>query len=115
MNFRDSLMRKIFYAVALAALTLAFLAVSAAAQTATPPPPAAPRSPTFPAPIERTLANGLRVIVVERHNIPLGSALLMVKTGGEADPANLAGLADMTASLLTKGTKTRNAPQIVEQ
>src|SRR5215207_9661577 len=99
MNVQEKMYRKIFYAAALAALVLAFLSSSAFAQTATPPPPAAPRSPTFPAPVERTLPNGLRVIVVERHNIPLGSALLMVKTGGEADPANLAGLADMTASL----------------
>ncbi|HEY9282192.1 MAG TPA: pitrilysin family protein, partial [Pyrinomonadaceae bacterium] len=109
--------RKIFYAVALAALTLAFFSVSAAAQTATaaPPPPAAPRSPQFPAPVERTLQNGLRVVVVERRNVPLAAANLVVKTGGEADPRELAGLADMTATLLTKGTKTRNAPQIVEQ
>ena len=117
MSFRDSQMRKIFYAVALAALTLAFLSVSAAAQTATatPPPPAAPRSPQFPAPVERTLANGLRVVVIERRNVPLAAANLVVKNGGEADPRDLAGLADMTATLLTKGTKTRNAPQIVEQ
>ena len=115
MNVQEKMYRKIFSAAALAAFVLAALSASAFAQTATPPPPAAPRSPTFPTPAERTLANGLRVIVVERHNIPLGSALLLVKTGGEADPANLAGLADMTASLLTKGTKTRNAPQIVEQ
>ncbi|HLL75081.1 MAG TPA: pitrilysin family protein [Pyrinomonadaceae bacterium] len=121
MNFRDSVMRKIFYAVALAALTLAFLSVSAAAQTpppvqaATPPPPAEPRSPQFPTPVERTLANGLRVVVIERRTIPLAAANLVVKTGGEADPRELAGLADMTATLLTKGTKTRTAPQIVEQ
>ena len=120
--------RKIFYRAALAALALlASPSSSAHAQTAaatppqtatvtaTPPPPAAPRSPTFPAPVERTLANGLRVVVVERANTPLATAMLMVKQGGEADPANLSGLADMTASLLTKGTKTRTAPQIVEQ
>jgi zinc protease len=116
MNFSgDSLMRKIFYAVALAALTPAFFSVSASAQTATPPPPAAPRSPQFPAPVERTLPNGLRVVVVERHTTPLAAASLVIKNGGEADPRELAGLADMTATLLTKGTKTRTAPQIVEQ
>ncbi|MCA1612716.1 MAG: insulinase family protein [Acidobacteria bacterium] len=115
MNAQEKLYRKIFDAAVAAAFLLAILSSPAFAQTATPPPPAAPRSPTFPAPSERTLPNGLRVIVVERANVPLGSALLMIKTGGEADPANLAGLADMTASLLTKGTKTRKAPQIVEQ
>ncbi|HEX8071029.1 MAG TPA: pitrilysin family protein [Pyrinomonadaceae bacterium] len=81
---------------------------------ATPPPPAAPRSPQIPSPAERTLANGLRVIVVERQNMPLVTASLYVKTGGEADPGELAGLADMTASLLTKGTDKRSAPEIAD-
>ena len=115
MNVQEKMFRKVFYFATLAAFVLACLSSNAFAQTATPPPPAAPRSPTFPAPVEQTLKNGLRVVVVERANTPLATALLMVKQGGEADPANLAGLADMTASLLTKGTKTRNAPQIVEQ
>ena len=79
---------------------------------ATPPPPAAPRQPVLPKPVERTLKNGLRVIVVQKRNVPLVEARLLIKTGGEEDPPELAGLADMTASLLTKGTKTRTAEQI---
>ncbi|HYY43200.1 MAG TPA: pitrilysin family protein [Pyrinomonadaceae bacterium] len=94
----------------------ALAALSGAAQTpgATPPPPAAPRSPQIPRPVERTLPNGLRVIVVERQNVPLVSATLYIRNGGEVDPPQLAGLADMTASLLTKGTTTRSAPEIAE-
>jgi zinc protease len=84
------------------------------AAQATPPPPAAPRSVTVPKPVERTLRNGLRVVVVERSNMPLVSAALMIRNGGEVDPSQLAGLADMTASLLTKGTQARTAPQIAE-
>lgn len=82
---------------------------------ATPPPPAAPRSVTFPKPVEQTLPNGLRVIVVERREYPLVSAQLLIRNGGEVDPPELAGLADMTASLLTKGTQTRDATQIAQQ
>lgn len=85
------------------------------APLATPPPPAAPRSVTVPKPIERTLANGLRVIVIEDHDMPLVSAQLLIKNGAEVDPPALSGLADITAALLTKGTKTRTAPQIAEQ
>jgi zinc protease len=81
----------------------------------TPPPPAAPRSVNVPKPVERTLKNGLRVIVVENHSTPLVGAQVLVKSGGEVDPANLSGLADMTAELLTKGTKTRTAPQIAQE
>jgi zinc protease len=81
----------------------------------TPPPPAAPRSVNIPKPDDKTLKNGLRVVVIEDHDIPLISAQLLIKNGGEIDPAPLSGLADMTASLLTKGTKTRSAPEIAQQ
>ncbi|MDT5294908.1 MAG: zinc protease [Acidobacteriota bacterium] len=97
-------------------------ATGAHAQTAgtpapqeTPPPPSSPRSVNVPKPVERTLRNGLRVIVIENHNTPLVGAQLMVKNGGEVDPASLSGVADMTAELLTKGTRTRTAPQIAQE
>ncbi|HZH29234.1 MAG TPA: insulinase family protein, partial [Pyrinomonadaceae bacterium] len=107
----------------LAAASFPALAQLPAAQTtpaqmpaaqATPPPPAAPRNVPIPKPVERTLPNGLRVVVVERSNMPLVSASLLIRNGGEVDPSQLAGLADMTASLLTKGTQARTAPQIAE-
>ena len=99
-------------------LLLSFLPFAASAQApqpqATPPPPAAPHSVQFPKPIEKTLAIGLRVIIVERSNTPLVAAQLLVRNGGEADPPELSGLANMTADLLTKGTERRTAPQIAE-
>lgn len=123
----DGLIRPLVYGAALV-LALAFAPAAARAQTPsdpepvgaaapreTPPPPAAPRSVAVPRPVERTLKNGLRVIVIEDRDLPLVSAQLVVKNGGEVDPAALSGLADMTASLLTKGTKTRTAPQVAEE
>jgi zinc protease len=86
----------------------------AATPQATPPPAAAPRAVQFPRPVEKTLANGLRVIVIERPGTPLVAAQLLIKNGGEADPPELAGLSNMTADLLTKGTAKRNATQIAE-
>jgi len=96
-------------------LLLCALCVKAQTPQATPPPPAPPRSGTFPKPAEQTLPNGLRVIVIERRDYPLVSAQLVVKNGGEVDPPELAGLADLTANLLTKGTQTRDATQIAQQ
>ena len=55
------------------------------------------------------------MIVIERHETPLIAAQLLIKNGGEVDPPELAGLADMTANLLTKGTQTRDATQIAQQ
>jgi zinc protease len=80
-----------------------------------PPPPSAPRSVTFPRSAEMTLPNGLRVIVIERHNTPLVTAGLVIKNGSEIDPTPLAGVADLTANLLAKGTTTRTATQIAQQ
>jgi zinc protease len=79
-----------------------------------PPPPGPPRSVQFPTPVEKTLANGLRVIAFERSEIPLVAVQMTVKNGGEVDPDELPGLANMTAELLTKGTAKRTAPQIAE-
>ncbi|HEY1404331.1 MAG TPA: pitrilysin family protein, partial [Pyrinomonadaceae bacterium] len=113
----QSLTRTFAFAATVAAVSFTATAQQPAPQPApqaTPPPPAAPRSVTVPKPVERTLPNGLRVVVVERSNMPLVSAALMIRNGGEVDPPQLAGVADMTASLLTKGTQTRTAPQIAE-
>lgn len=93
-----------------------FLPSTAHGQTpqGTPPPPAQPRSVQFPKPVEKTLANGLRVIVIERAGTPLVTAQLVIKNGGEVDPPELAGLGNMLADLITKGTEKRTATQIAE-
>jgi zinc protease len=100
--------------VALGALLVLPWVASAQTPQATPPPPAPPRSVQFPKPVEQTLANGLRVIVIDRSDTPLITAQLTIKNGGEVDPPELPGLADMTANLLTKGTQSRDATQIAE-
>ncbi len=99
-----------------AILFVTLCAMSSAAQTAqaTPPPPTAPHSAVFPKPAEKNLPNGLRVIVVPRTEMPLVTAQLLIKSGGEVDPSDLAGVADMAASLLTRGTATKSATQIAE-
>lgn len=77
-----------------------------------PPPPAAPREVRLPKPVEKTLDNGLRVIVVPKHDIPLVAARLLVKSGAASDPAGRAGVAQLTSAVVTKGTKTRTAEEI---
>ena len=79
------------------------------------PPIGAPVQPVLPKPAEKTLANGLRVIVARSSDLPLVSADLTLRTGAWADPTGLAGAAGMTADMLTEGTKTRSAQQIARQ
>lgn len=57
------------------------------------------------------LKNGLTVLLMEKHGVPLIDVFALVQTGAASDPAGEAGLASVTASLLRKGTKTRTAQQ----
>lgn len=79
------------------------------------PEPGAPRTAKFLQPQEKTLANGLRVIVVERPGVPLVSAEVLLPSGSEADRATSPGLAAFTAALLTQGTTTRSATKIARE
>ena len=118
MNFFKLFKRAQLLIAALSALIIMTTPFETTAQQETPPPPAAPRSANLPKPVEKTLKNGLRVIVIERTveqgGQPLVSAQMLLKNGGEVDPSQLPGLASMTASLLTQGTQTRSATQIAE-
>jgi zinc protease len=62
-----------------------------------------------------TLSNGLKVIVAERHEVPLVTFWLDVDAGYAADPAALPGTSSMTMALLSGGTKTRSALQISDE
>ncbi|WP_312167116.1 pitrilysin family protein [Phenylobacterium sp.] len=80
-----------------------------------PPPVAAPVEPVLPEPAEKTLANGLKVIVAKSSDLPLVTAALTVRAGAWADPQGLSGAMGMTAGMLTEGTKTRGAQEIASQ
>ncbi|MBS1790704.1 MAG: insulinase family protein [Acidobacteria bacterium] len=58
------------------------------------------------------LKNGLTVLLMEQHEIPIISFSFLVKTGSTADPAGKEGVASLTASLLRKGTKSRASEQL---
>ena len=79
------------------------------------PAPGPAVSPVIPRAAETRLANGLRVIVVEKRDLPIVSATIVAPAGGARDPAGKAGTASLTAGLMTKGTTTRTAEQIAEQ
>lgn len=70
---------------------------------------------SLPAIKKTKLSNGLNVWIVEQDELPIVSMNLVVNTGGTADPADRAGLASFTASLMNNGTKTRSATDISNQ
>jgi zinc protease len=70
--------------------------------------------PRFTAPSceRRTLANGLKLLIVERHELPIVTFDLIVMSGETSAPKGKEGLASLAASLLDEGTKTRSSLQI---
>jgi zinc protease len=79
-----------------------------------PKPGAVPKL-TLPKIERRKLSNGLEVLVVQHHELPVVSMNLVIKTGGAADPQDRAGLASMTANLIDEGTATRSTLDIANQ
>jgi len=64
---------------------------------------------------EARLDNGLRLVLVENHELPFVSATLQVRAGAfTEDPAH-PGTASLAAGLLTKGTVARDAEQLAAE
>jgi zinc protease len=62
-----------------------------------------------------TLPNGLTVVVSPKDKLPLAVISVRFRVGSAYDPEDKAGLADLTARLLDKGTTTRTATAIAEE
>ena len=65
--------------------------------------------------VEKALGNGLRVVVARQTAVPKVTVTLTILSGFASDPADLTGLAQMTADIVQEGTKTRNSRQIRRQ
>ena len=71
--------------------------------------------PRLPKLERTTLSNGLKVVLAERHEIPMVNFSLLVDSGYAADQFATPGTARLVASLLDGGTKTRNSLELNEQ
>lgn len=66
-----------------------------------------------PDPAEVTLSNGLKVLLLEDHELPLISGAALIRTGNLFDPPSKKGLAGLTGEVLRSGgTKTRTGDQL---
>jgi len=111
-----------FHVTAVAAAAIVSLspvrsgAQGAATPASTQPPTlSAPTPLKLPTMVERTLPNGLRLVIVEQHELPVVDAQLVIRTGSEADPANKAGVATLTANMLDEGAGARDAIGLAEE
>lgn len=97
--------------LAVLAAALATCAVPLVAQSdrSRPPKPGPVRELKLP-PLERlALSNGLNVLLVGMHEVPVVEVVLVLPAGATADPPGRDGLAAMTADMLDEGAGGRDA------
>ncbi len=99
------------------------------ASTSTTEPPKTPSDPQWaklpgpsPAPawqvpryVRKKLSNGLDLWVVPWKTLPIVEARLLIPVGTADDPPGKTGLANLTATLLDKGTKTKTDIELAEE
>ena len=66
-------------------------------------------------PTKFVTTNGMTVLVLEQHFLPIVEVHALIKAGSAQDPPERAGVANLTASLLDEGTTTRTSKQLAEQ
>ena len=104
--------------VLIAVALLAVQSVAAAQGTidrTKPPELGPPPRVSLPPIVTRQLTNGLKLMIVEQHELPLADFVLIVGSGGTADPAGKTGVANLTAAMLREGTTTRKSLDIADQ
>lgn len=76
--------------------------------------PAAGPAPVLhlPVPTEFKLNNGMKVLLVEDHSLPVLTARLVSRAGGENNEAATSGLAGLTANIMGDGTVSRDLTKL---
>jgi zinc protease len=75
---------------------------------------AAPNAQLTPTIGKRQLGNGLRVWIVEQHELPVVQMSLVVGVGTDADPPGQEGIASLTSAMLTAGAGSRSGVDIAD-
>jgi zinc protease len=98
-----------------ASLLSATITTGLAAQDPKPPTAGPLRPYEVPKVQSFTLNNGMRVLLVERHALPVVAARFIVDAGAMREPAEKNGLAVLTGNLLSEGAKGLTASEIAER
>jgi zinc protease len=64
--------------------------------------------------VKRQLSNGLRVWIVEQHELPVVQMSLLVLTGTDADPRGRYGVASLASAMLTEGAGSRSGVEMAD-
>ncbi len=83
-------------------------------QRQSPPASGAARDIQFPQIARAQTTSGLELNTVQFGDLPLVYLRLVVKSGTASDPAQMPGLAHITAEMLKEGTRSRTSAQLAE-
>lgn len=95
--------------------TRSILSIVVCLLACTPAGWAAGEGPQLPPYRKVALTNGLTLLLMEQHKVPLVSVEVVVRAGAVADPEGKEGLAVLTAELLRRGTQRRTADEIAAE
>jgi zinc protease len=132
MRFITSAIKKLTAPLMISAAMIASLSPVAAQQGAAPQDKGVSRSKVerknlapvskdvlrvkLPKPQEVTLDNGLSVLILEDHRFPVATVQLQISGAGPVfEPADRAGIANITAQMLREGTRTHSSRQLAEE
>jgi predicted Zn-dependent peptidase len=90
------------------------LVLAQAPDRSKPPELAPPPALTLPPIAQHTLSNGLKVLLLEKQQVPVVQINLVVKEGSANDPDGKTGLASMTAVMLDEGAGSRTALELAD-
>lgn len=69
---------------------------------------------TLPTIQRASLANGLKIILVEHHELPVVQMNMVLQSGAALDPEIKSGIANLTAQMIDEGTTKRTTLQIAD-
>ncbi|MFQ5741465.1 MAG: M16 family metallopeptidase [Acidobacteriota bacterium] len=99
---------------ALLGLALTSLVLAQGPDRSRPPELGPPPSVKFPPVSYLKLANGLPVLLMEKHQVPVVQINLIVRAGSVQDPAERRGLASMAMDMLDEGAGSLSALQVAD-
>ncbi|MBL7856673.1 MAG: insulinase family protein [Cyclobacteriaceae bacterium] len=108
-------MKKLIYILLCVALFSSGVALAQKPDRTTPPALSKAKNLQLP-PIQRfSLSNGLPVILMEKHTVPLVQINLLIQTGSFDDPAGKEGLSNFAMDLLDEGAGAFSSLQLADE
>jgi zinc protease len=103
---------RLFFFLAVSILSVTAICLSQSVDRSKPPVLGPPPSLTLPPIQKATLSNGISVILIEKHNVPVLEMRLVINAGSVVEGPDKIGLATMTASMLKEGAGDKSSLEL---